>query len=166
MGEEQKITLYDADLYEKEEPKERSFQFIVFRVSGEWYGVEIAKVKEVVVLDRITYLPSSPKYIAGIVSLRGNILSVTDLKNFFGLPQGELGEKSRLVVVVLGDLETCLLADEVAEPVTVAATKIDPALATIAPEKANFIEGEFKIGNKLVGILKVEEILYKRGEIK
>lgn len=164
MGEEQKITLYEADLYEREEPKEKTIQFIVFRVCAEWYGVEITKVKEVVVVDRITSLPSSPEYITGIVSLRGNIVSVTDLKILFGLAQGECSGKFHLVMIASGFLETGLLANEVAEPIEVAAAKIDPALATIASDRVDFFEGEFKIGNKLVGILKVERLLEGGGK--
>lgn len=159
MDEEQKITLYEADLYEKEEPKEKSVQFIVFRISTEWYGVEITKVKEVVPLGRITYLPSAPAHISGITHLRGNILSVTDLKSVFSLSQGESSGKSKLVVIASGVLETGLLVDDVAEPMEVALTAIDPALVTMALDKAGFIEGEFKRDNKLVGILKLEKIL-------
>lgn len=159
MDERPEITLYESDLYEKEEPKEKSIQFVVFRISGEWYGVDITKVKEVVNMEAITYLPSAPAHIAGVVHLRGNILSVTDLKTIFGLPQEGSGGESKLVVIACGDLETGLKADEVAEPIEVALSKIDPTLATIAAEKASFIEGEFKIDNKLVGILTAQKIL-------
>lgn len=162
MDEDQKITLYDADLYEKVEPKENSIQFIVFRVSQEWYGVEITRVREVVEVGKITYLPSSPDYIAGIVSLRGAILSVTDLNNFFGLPPQGQGKKQKIVVVSSGILETGFLCDEVAKPMEVPVTKIDPMLATIAPEKAEFFEGAFKADNKLIGILRVDKILERK----
>ena len=159
MSEDFKITLYDADLYDKVEHKEKSVQFVIFRISSEWYGVEITKIKEVTNVGVITFIPSVPAHIAGIVHLRGNILSVTDLKAVFGLPEEEFNEKSRMIVIFSGALETCLLVNEVAEPVEVAVSKIDPALTTIDPDRAGYIEGEIKIGKKLIGILKVEKIL-------
>lgn len=157
-----RVTLYEEDLYEAQEVKEETIQLVVFRISGEWYGVEITKVKEVIKIEKITYLPSSPEYISGIVNLRGNILSVTDLKKIFGLPGEELTEKSRLVVVEAGILETGLLVDEVCGALEVPVSKIDPALTTITPERAEYIDGECKIDDKLVGILKVEKVLERR----
>lgn len=148
----------EEDLYEAPEVKEETTQLVVFRISAEWYGIEITKVKEVIKAEDITYLPSSPEYVAGIVNLRGNILSVTDLKKIFGLPQEELTGKSRLVVIESGVLETGLLVDEVAEAVEIPISGIDPALTTIIPERAEYIEGECKIGDRLIGILKVEKI--------
>jgi purine-binding chemotaxis protein CheW len=158
---EPKITLYEEDLYQ-EEVKEKTVQFLVFRLSGEWYGVELTEAKEVVKVLRITYLPSSPEHIAGIINVRGTILSVTDLKTIFGLPQEELTEKSRLVVIEHGLLETALLVDEVWEVIEVPVSKIDPTLTTIPPERAEYIEGQCKIEDKLIAILNVEKILAKQ----
>ena len=162
MPEENKITLYEADIYEKVEPKEETRQFVIFRISSEWYGLEILKVRSITRIDKITYLPSVADYIAGIVNSRGNILSVTDLKKIFGLPDEGLTNESRLVVIEQGNLETGLLVDEVASVLEVAVTRIDPALATLPSEKAGYIEGEFRIEERLVGILKVENILKTR----
>ena len=129
--QDQPVTLYDEDLYEREEPKEAAVQLVVFRLSAEWYGIEITRVKEVVPAGKITLLPSGPEWVAGIVGLRGNILSVTDLKKIFGLPQEEITKKSRLVVIESGVLKTGLLADEVAEVMEVPLSKMDPTLSTI-----------------------------------
>lgn len=155
----QDISLYEEDLYGKREAKEKTTQLVVFRLSGEWYGVEITKVKEVVRAYGITYLPSAPEHITGIVNSRGNILSVTDLKKIFGLPPEELTDKARLVVIESGVLETGLLVDTVADAVEVPVSKIDPALSTIPSERAEYIEGECKIGDKLVGILNIAKVL-------
>ncbi len=162
MPEEKKITLYEEDIYEKVEPKEETRQFVVFRESSEWYALEVIKVRGITKIDKITWLPSAPGYIAGIVNLRGNILSVTDLKSIFGLAPVELTEKSRLIVIESGLLETGLLVDEVACVADIAVTKIDPTLSTLPPERAEYLEGEFRIEDKLVGLLRVEKLLEKR----
>ena len=159
MPTENKITLYEDDLYEKKEAKNETTRLVVFRVSNEWYGIEILMTKEVARIERITYLPSSPENVAGITNLRGDILSVMDLKKVFGLPHEDLTEKSRLVVIESGDLETGLLVDEINEVVEVAVDEIHPTLTTIAPEKAEYLLGECKIGDKLIGILNVKKIL-------
>jgi purine-binding chemotaxis protein CheW len=156
---EQEIALYEEDLYEREELKEETLQLVVFRLSQEWYGIEITKLREAMKIDKITYLPSSPTYIAGIVNLRGNILSVTDLKRIFGLPQEELNDKTRIVAIESGMLETGLLVDEVAEAIEVPIRKIEPPLATLAPEVAEYIEGHCKVDEKLIALLNADKIL-------
>lgn len=159
---EKKITLSEEEFFQKLEPKEKTAQFTIFRLSGEWYGVNVLKAKEVIKAETISYLPSSPEHIAGIVNIRGSIVSVTDLKKIFGLAPEELTEKTRLVVIESGNLETGILADEVGEIVEVAVNKIEPTMSTIAVEKAGYIEGECRIGGKLFGILNAEKILEKR----
>lgn len=161
MDKERKITIYEEEFDEQEAPKEKSVQLVIFRVGSEWYGADAAKVREVVKSGIITYLPSAPDYIDGIVHLRGNILSVTNLKNIFGLPAARPDKGSNLVVIVSGDIETAILADEVTSLEEVPLSRIDPALATIAPEKAGYIEGQCTIDDKLVGILNVDKLLAK-----
>ncbi len=159
MAEKNKIALYEEDLYGKEEIREQTVRLVVFRVANEWYGIDIIKTKEVAVIDKITYLPSSPENIAGITNLRGDILSVMDLKKLFGLRHEDLTDKSRLVVIESGDWETGLLVDEVTAVVEIAANEIHPTLTTIAPETAEYLSGECKIDNKLIGILNINKIL-------
>ena len=153
---------HEEDLYEREEPREKTVQVIVFRLAREWYGVEISKVREVIKVGRITYLPSSPEHIAGIVSLRGNILSVTDLRTIFKLPYEEPTEKSRIVAVKSGELETGLWVDEAVESIEVPVSKIEPPLLTLPADGGRYVEGQCRTGNKLVALLSVEKILEKR----
>lgn len=147
------------DLYERAAFEEKTLQIIVFRLSREWYGVDIREVKEVIRVSKITYLPSSPEYIAGIVNLRGYILSVTDLKPIFGLPHEELTEKTRVIAVELGTLETGLLVDEVIESIDVPLSKIEPSLLTIASEGAKYIEGQCMVDNRLIALISVQKVL-------
>jgi purine-binding chemotaxis protein CheW len=151
------------DLYEREEPKEETLQLVIFRLAREWYGVEITKVKEVIKVGKVTYLPSSPEFIAGIVNLRGNILSVTDLKTIFSLPHEEPTEKTRIIAIECGVLETGLLVDEVVESIEVPVSKIEPALSTLSDEGGKYIEGQCKVDNKLIALINIEKILEKKG---
>ncbi len=154
---------HDEDLYEREELKEQTRQIIVFRLSQEWYGVEITKVREATRVGKITYLPSSPAYIAGIVNLRGKILSVTDLRTMMGLPHEELSDKTRIIAVESGMLETGLLVDEVVESIEVPISKIEPPLVTLPSEEGGYMEGQCKVDNKLIALISVEKILEKKG---
>jgi purine-binding chemotaxis protein CheW len=150
------------DLYGREAPKEETQQLVVFRLTREWYGVEITKVKEVIKVGKITYLPSSPEHIAGIVNLRGYILSVLDLKTLFGLPHEESTGKTRIIAIESGILETGFLVDEVVESIEVPVSKIELALLTIPAEGAKYLAGQCKVDDKLIAIINVEKVLEKR----
>ena len=153
---------YKEDLYEREELKEETLQLVVFRLGREWYGVEITKVKEVIKAGKITYLPSSPEHIAGIINLRGYVLSVTDLKTIFSLTHEEPTAKTRIIAIESGILETGFLVDEVVESIEVPVSKIELALLTIPAEGAKYIEGQCKVNDKLIALVNVEKVLEKR----
>ncbi len=159
--EDKKITFYEDEFSGKEVKQEEVSSLIVFRLAKEWYALEILKASEVVKVDKITYLPSSPEHIAGIVDLRWTILSVTDLKKIFGLPAEGLTRKTRIVVVESGLAETGLLVDEVLGVVDVPLDEIDPTLVTIPVDRSGYIDGECKVDDKLIGVLKVEKVLQK-----
>lgn len=158
------IAYYKEDLFEGKEQKEESLQFIIFRLAHEWFGVEISKVKEVLRTGKITYLPSSPDHIAGIMNLRGNILSVTNLKTIFNIPHEEHTEKTRIIAIESGNLTTGLLVDEVVDSIEVPLSNIEPALLTIPAEGAKFINGQCRVENKLVTIINVEKVLGREVE--
>jgi len=156
------MDLYKEGLYEREAPKEEALQLVIFRLNREWYGVEITKVKEVIKVGKITYLPSCPEHIAGIVNLRGYILSVTDLKPIFGLPREEPTEKTRIIAIESEIFETGFLVDEVVESIEVPVSKIGPVLLILPAERAKYLEGQCKVNDKLIAIVNVEKVLEKR----
>jgi len=150
----------DEDFYEKEyKRKEPGIQVVCIRLNSEWYAAEISKAIEVIRVNQLTYLPSAPSYITGIINVRGNILSVTDLKKIFGLSAEPLTDKSRIVVVASGNIETGLLVDEVAHVVDVSLNQIDPPLNTLTAERAQYLKGQFRLENQLISLLNIENII-------
>jgi len=97
---------------------------------------------------------------------RGNILSVTDLKRILGLPHETLTEKTMIVAIEPGIVETGLLVDEISEAIVVPISKIEPPLSTIAPEMAEYREGQCKGVDMLIALINGGEIFEKRVEIK
>lgn len=156
-----KINLYEDDVYKKEEPHEEMVGLLVFRLAKEWYAVPLTTAKEVVPVEKIAYLPSVQPFVAGIINLRGNILAVTDCKVIFDLPQSEITDKTRIVVIHSGALETGLLVDEVREIVNVPLSAIAPPLATISGSLIEYFKGEYKAKDHLIAVLNVDKILEK-----
>ncbi len=140
--------------------EEATAQFVTFRLGPEWYAVGIDAVREVVRVERLTYLPSAPAQIAGAINLRGNIVSVTDPKRLFAMPAGAAGEQSRIVVIESPTAETGLLVDEVGQVVAIAPSQLEPPLATFTPAQAAYIEHVCRCDGRLLAILKGEKLLH------
>lgn len=92
---------------------EEQREIIVFRVGAETYGIETSFVREVYPLREFTALPGIPSFVLGIMNVRGQIVSIIDLRKFFGLPQKGLGELNKVIILSSDRLEFGILADVV-----------------------------------------------------
>jgi purine-binding chemotaxis protein CheW len=86
-------------------------EIIEFRLASETYGIETAFIREVYPLKDLTTLPGTPPFVLGIVNVRGQIISVIDLKKFFNLPEKGLGELNKVIIIRNERMEFGILAD-------------------------------------------------------
>lgn len=155
------LTLYEREFYGDTEEKEETRQMIIFKLGSEWYGIDIINVSEVVPLTTITPLPSVPNYIEGIFNLRGNIVSATDLKSFFGLTKSSISENNRIIVITHKGISTGLLVDGSEQTIEVPLSKIEEPMVTLEDEKNSMIEAQAGIDGKLIAILSAPRIIEK-----
>lgn len=159
----EKLSLYEEELYGEQEAGEAMRQLVIFCLGEEWYGIHILNVYGVVPVPDVTLLPYVPGHIMGAFNLRGTIVSVTNLKPIFGLPEGELGEKSR--VVVIGDrkhgVTTGLLVDGSVEAVEVPLSKIEAPVPMLDAERQGLIEGQVEWQGRLIAVLNTQKVLEK-----
>src|SRR6185436_15922814 len=90
------------------------------------HAVAAASVREVLPLTSLTPLPCTPDFVAGIVHLRGRIVTVIDLKRFFGMPQSDLTDLNRLVVLQHGGAELAVLADRIVGVASLRLAELEP----------------------------------------
>jgi purine-binding chemotaxis protein CheW len=96
-------------------------QFIVFRLGGQDYGLPIASVVEITrPPDNITRLPKAPKFIDGVINLRGNVVPVIDLCQRLGLEPQQSAGLQRILVLSVGGGPTGFLVDTVSEVMRIA----------------------------------------------
>lgn len=88
-------------------------EVIEFSLSGETYAISTSFLKEVFHMKEITPVPLTPAFVKGIINLRGNIISVLDLKVIFELANGTISNYDRLIILQDGDMTFAVLADEI-----------------------------------------------------
>src|SRR5450759_498339 len=116
-------------------------QVLAFSLAGETYGVETCHVREVCLLKDLTGIPCTPPFVAGVMNLRGQILAIVDLREFFGLPARGLTELNRVIVLRGGATEFGLLADSIDGVRSVRASDLQESLPTLTGIRERFLKG-------------------------
>ena len=134
-------------------------QLVVFQLGAELYGVEIARVHEIIRLQAITRVPRAPAFVEGIINLRGKVIPVVDLRRRFGLPTAEHTRASRIVVVEIGDQVVGLIVDAVSEVLRIAGATVEPPSPVVAGPESEYLRGIAKLPERLVMLLDLDRVL-------
>jgi purine-binding chemotaxis protein CheW len=114
---------------------------IEFLLENEHYAVEAAYVREVQPLKQLTPLPCTPPFVLGIINMRGQIVSVVDLKIFFSLPQKGFNDLTKVIVLHSPDMEFGILVEEVIGPRLIQLENLKPPLSTLGRIQRESIKG-------------------------
>ncbi|MDD5180892.1 MAG: chemotaxis protein CheW [Gallionellaceae bacterium] len=112
-----------------------------FRLAHERYAVESRHVREVVALENLTPLPGAPAFVCGIVNVRGEILSVIDIKKFFDLPQKGLPDLHKIIVLQSDNMLFGVLADTITGVRQIPLAGIQPSLPTLIGIREEYLKG-------------------------
>ncbi len=99
---------------------------LTFYLGDETYSVDVMLVQSIRPLGNVTRVPGAPSFYRGVVNVRGQIISVLDLRLFFDMAVNETSLLGELVIVQVNQLRIGLLADHVAEIVTLPDSTIEP----------------------------------------
>jgi len=110
------------------QPDDDDTQVVIFRLGAEEFGVPIMSVQEIVrVPDTLTRVPKTPRFVEGVINLRGTVLPVIDQRTRLGMPAIERNDRQRIMVYTLNGLRTGFIVDSVAEVLRIPRQHIDPA---------------------------------------
>jgi purine-binding chemotaxis protein CheW len=131
-------------------------EVVEFRLAGEVYGIETSYIREVYPLKELVPIPGTPPFFLGITSVRGQILSVIDIKRFFDLPDKGLTELDKVVIVRSGEVELGIRADVVLGMRSIPRGDIQPSLPTLIGVRDKYLRGVTK---DAVIILDIQKLL-------
>jgi purine-binding chemotaxis protein CheW len=134
-------------------------QFISFSVGEEEYGLELLRVKEVIRIREITWLPKAPTFVKGIINLRGDVIPIIDLRAKFGLESRENSAATRVIVVEVDGRLMGMVVDSASQVVRIPADQIDPPPPVLGGFSKEFITGVGKLDDKLIILLNTDAIL-------
>ena len=134
-------------------------KYLAFALGKEEYALEILKVREIVGMMEITPVPRMPKFIRGVVNLRGRVIPVIDLRAKLGMPLGEGNSRTCIIVVCVGEAETGIVVDKVWEVLDISGEDIEDIPSVSASADTGFILGLAKTGQRITILLDIARIL-------
>src|SRR5690554_2765885 len=135
-------------------------QFVVFKVGIEEYAIPILKVNEIIRLKGITIteVPNTQKYVLGIINLRGEVIPIIDLRMKFNMPQKELDDSNRIIIVNIEDKSIGLMEDSVSEVAHIEQEDITQPPEEISDINSRYITGVAKYKDRIFIILDIDII--------
>lgn len=127
-------------------------------------GLDIVHVQEINQNFIITVVHRAPEYVRGVINLRGEIVTVIDLRRKFGFEPLAQEAEMQIVIVRQGDENIGLLVDSVDDVVRAEEADIEPPPSNLAGVTGHFFNGIFKLEHELVAILDLNELLAREYE--
>jgi purine-binding chemotaxis protein CheW len=140
---------------------------LLFRLGEEWYAVPIAGVREIINDFVLTPIPRVPEFIRGVMNVRGEIVSVTDIALLMRIASDGHRFERELPAAIIVRTDLCvsaLVVDEIGDIVEVARDAVEPPLATLDRSQVEFISGSVYLEGKLIGIVNLDRVLEPIGE--
>lgn len=138
-------------------PAEPPAQYLTFALGDEVFAMDIRTVREIIQYGPMTTVPLMPRFVRGVINLRGAVVPVIDLQARFGRASASVGKKTCIVIfdsVRDGErVELGLLVDAVSEVIEITAAQIEPPPNFGAGLRRDFIRGMGKVGGGFVILL-------------
>jgi len=163
-NEQAQITLAQHIDEKNEAIDQEGIKYLSFKVNGEVYGSEIDRIKEIIEYGAITRVPLTPKYLRGVINLRGNVVPVVDLAIRLGKDVGRVTKRTCIIIVEMMStddevMEIGFVVDEVDEVMNIPDGQIAATPQFGTDIRADFISGMGKLNEQFVILLQLEEVL-------
>jgi purine-binding chemotaxis protein CheW len=139
-------------------------QVVIFRLGAEEFGVPIMSVQEIVrVPEVLTKVPKTPRFVEGVINLRGTVLPVIDQRSRLGMDSIERNDRQRIMVYTLAGQRTGFIVDSVAEVLRISRKHIEPA-PELSDEQGRLITQVAKLDSdrRLVMLIDPSQLLGAR----
>ncbi len=143
-----------------------AYQVAVFRLGNENFAADIASIKEIVRLARISRLPHMPADVEGVINLRGVITTIVDLRKRLGVAVTEQTKDSRVVVLGSEINQVGAIVDDVSETLSIEEESIDTSTNSAMTVDADYVTGVARAESGLIILLDLARILFGDYSVK
>lgn len=134
-------------------------ELIAFRVGRQEFCINVMMVREIRGWTAATSLPRSPRYIRGVINLRGAVLPIIDLAIRLGLPATEPTARNVIIVVQIGQQQIGLLVDAVSDILTASNMNIQPSPDVSSDLVKTFVKGLLPVDGRMISLIALDNAL-------
>jgi purine-binding chemotaxis protein CheW len=142
---------------------DREGKYLTFTLAGEEYGIGILKIKEIIGMMPITSVPQTPKFVKGVINLRGKVIPVMDLRLRFAMDAIDYNDRTCIIVVEIGgrgtDIVIGIVVDSVSEVLNIKGEDIEDTPTFGTTLNTAFILGMAKMEGKVKILLDIDAVL-------
>ena len=132
---------------------------IVFQLADKEYAIPVSYVRGIEKLMHITRVPKTPRYVKGVINLRGVVTPIIDLRERFGITDLGNEETTRIIIVMLENMEVGFVVDSANDVLDIPVDTIEQQPEVVGSFEEAFISGVAKIDNRLLILLHLDKIL-------
>lgn len=132
-------------------------QLVVFQLNDQQYALPINETQEIIRMADVTKLPNTNFYVEGIINLRGTILPVISLNRRLGLPETEINEDTRIIVVENNGNKVGMIVDSVLEVGRFTQKEVEPP--NLVGDNVDYLKGVVKKGEQLWLLVNLDTVL-------
>ncbi len=153
----------DEEKNENSVERVEEVQYIVVKLEDEQYGIDITHVDNIVRMTRITRVPKSQPYYAGVINLRGEVVPIMSLRKRFGLEDDKYESATRIIIIRLEDQSMIgFIVDQVNEVVNIDPRTVEKPTFSLDEEKASYLAGIGKKGENLISLLDIKAVVEEK----
>ena len=139
--------------------REQQLELLTFIIAGEQYAIEIERIVEIVTQRPITRIPNADRSVVGIISLRGTVVTLVDVRNMLRHGSAPSGADTRIVVIDLRNEIVGFVVDRVLRVVKIAPGEVEPHPVVHSTELEESIRGVFRTSGALTILLDLDKLL-------
>lgn len=134
-------------------------QLCTFAVDGQWFGVPVTAVQEVMRAQPMTTVPRAPRAVSGLIHLRGKIVTAIDLRSMLGMtPAAPDAERFNMMVRDPDDGAVSLVVDQIGDVLEVPQASFEHTPDTLVPTFGDLVSGVFKLNERLLLLLELKHV--------
>lgn len=136
-----------------------SRQLLIFKLNNIDFGVDISLIDSIITPKETVKLPNTPDFIEGLLSLRGKVYTIFNLRKKFNFPTQEITDSTKIVIVSVNSMMIGFITDEVSEIIRVENEDIETDSQTMVNLNKKYLSGIAKLGEKIILILELSQTL-------
>lgn len=143
---------------QQKEFSDNSSTYLLFTIIDKNYAIDINNVIEVIEVQEILEMPDMPEYIKGVINLRGNVISIVDMRKRMGLIPSEMNEKECIIIIKVGSDLYGLMVDNVNTVTEINSEDIDVPSA-LSVNNHSITSGTAKVNDLLCILLNINNLV-------